>query len=111
MIWTFEEPYASYDDEDCYVFSGTMGSLSVPTMRPKTYARAEDCSWGKPFEVAVASLTRDDPLARQLEHVGAVVRGASLPLVMVRDGVANLRVTEAIARSAKTGQIVEIPTS
>lgn len=82
MGWTFEEPYASYDDEDCYVISGTMGSLSVPTMRLKTYARAEDRSWCKPFDLAVASLTRDDPLARQLEHFGAVVRGETLPLAV-----------------------------
>ena len=43
--------YPTYEDEDCYVIVGTNGSLSVPTMRLKTYPRPEDRSWWKPFEV------------------------------------------------------------
>ncbi len=60
--------YASYDDEDCYVMTGTNGSLSVPTMRLKTYPRAEDRSWWKEFEVGVVGMVRDDPLKHQIEH-------------------------------------------
>ena len=37
-----------------------------------------------------------------------VVRGEVPPLVTARDGLANLRVTEAIARAAKTGQAVDL---
>ena len=99
--------YASYADEDCYVVVGTFGSLSVPTMRLKTYERAEDRSWWKPFRESVVPMVREDPLARQIEHFGAVVRGEAAPLVPARDGLANLRVTEAIATAARTGQAVE----
>jgi predicted dehydrogenase len=99
--------YPSYDDEDCYVITGTNGSLSVPTMRLKTYPRPEDRSWWKPFDVGVVDLVRDDPIARQLEHFGAVIRGEADPLVSARDGLANLRVTEAIAEAARTGRVVE----
>jgi predicted dehydrogenase len=99
--------YASYADEDCYVITGTFGSLSVPTMHLKTYARAEDRSWWKPFESDVAGVVREDPLTLQMEHFGAVIRGEARPLVTVRDGLANLRVTEAIARAARTGRLVE----
>ncbi|MGE5087984.1 MAG: Gfo/Idh/MocA family protein [Candidatus Levyibacteriota bacterium] len=101
--------YASYPDEDCYVVMGTFGSLSIPTMRLKTYDRAEDRSWWKPFHASVAEMVRDDPLAHQLEHFGAVVRGEVPPRVSARDGLANLRVTEAIAMAAKSGQAIEIP--
>ena len=101
--------YPSYDDEDCYVVAGTHGCLSIPTMRLKTYPRAEDRSWWKPFEVGVVDLVRDDPLKRQLEHFGAVVRGEAQPLVSARDGLANLRITEAIAEAARTGRVVELP--
>ena len=53
-------------------------------------------------------MKREDPLHRQLEHFGAVIRGEAKPLVSVRDGVANLRVTEAIVEAAKRGSTVSI---
>jgi len=101
--------YASYDDEDCYVISGTSGSLSVPTMRIKTYARPEDRSWWKPFETGVVDMVRDDPLKLQLAHFCAVVRGQAQPLVSARDALANLRVTQAIAAAAASGTTIDIP--
>lgn len=100
--------YASYDDEDCYVISGTNGSLAIPTMRLKTYPRAEDRSWWKPFETSVVGLVRDDPLKLQLAHFCAVIRGQARPLVDARDGLANLRVTEAITAAAASGNTVDI---
>ena len=100
--------YASYDDEDCYVITGTIGSLSVPTMRLKTYARAEERSWWKPFEVGTVGLVREDPLDRQMAHFVQVIHGETAPRVTARDGLNNLRVTEAIARAASEGGIVEL---
>ena len=99
--------YSTYADEDCYVIAGTFGSLSIPTMRLKTYGRAEDRSWWKPFQLGVAELVRDDPLAHQIEHFGAVVRGEVTPIVSARDGLENLRITEAIVEAARTGRSVE----
>ena len=83
------EAYPAYADEDCYIVMGTMGSLSIPTMRLKTYDRVEDRYWWKPFRTSVVDMTRADPLARQLEHFGAVIRGEASPLVSARDGLAN----------------------
>jgi len=100
--------YPSYDDEDCYVISGTNGSLSVPTMRLKTYPRPEDRSWWKPFKQGVVGVVRDDPIKHQMEHFGAVIRGEAPPLVSAKDGLANLRVTEAIVQAARTGCTVEL---
>ena len=100
--------YTSYGDEDCYVISGTRGSLSVPTMRLKTYAHDEDRSWWKPFEVSSVTMVREDPLLRQIDHLCDVIQGRAAPLVTARDGLNNLRVTEAIARAADTGALVEI---
>jgi predicted dehydrogenase len=100
--------YPSYADEDCYVIAGTNGSLSVPTMRVKKYPRPEDRSWWKPFERSVVPMQREDPLRLQLEHFGAVIRGEARPLVTVRDGLANLRITEAIAEAAKSGSTVRL---
>ena len=100
--------YATYADEDCYVVSGTFGSLSVPTMRLKTYAHKEDRSWWKPFQVGVVDLVREDPLALQMAHFGEVVRHEASPLVTVHDGLMNQRVTQAIEEAARTGATVAL---
>lgn len=77
-------------------------------MRLKIYDKAEDRSWWKPFRMSVVDMVRDDPLVHQLEHFGAVVRGEAEPLVTARDGLANLRVTEAIVQAARTGQTIAL---
>ena len=102
------QAYPSYADEDCYVIAGTNGSLSVPSMRLKNYPRPEERSWWKPFDTTVVATEREDPLKLQLEHFGAVIRGQAEPLVSARDGLANLRVTEAIIAAAKSRRIVEL---
>jgi len=98
--------YATCPDEDCYVIAGTDGSLGVPTMRLKTYARREDRSWWKPFQASVVRVEQASPLERQLDHFCAVIRGEAQPLVTARDGLQDLRVTEAIIEAARTGHTV-----
>ena len=100
--------FPTYDDEDCYVVVGTFGSLGIPTMRLKTYAQRDDRSWWKPFDVGVADMVRDDPIKLQMEHFGAVIRGEAQPVVTARDGLQNLKVTEAIAEATKSGATVNI---
>ncbi|MCC6196683.1 MAG: Gfo/Idh/MocA family oxidoreductase [Burkholderiales bacterium] len=97
--------YASYD-EDAYTIVGTRGSLGVPTMRLALYERDADRSWFKPFTTRTEPLARADPLANQIEHFAAVIRGEAQPLVTCRDGLANLRVTDAIVEAARTGHAV-----
>jgi predicted dehydrogenase len=58
--------------------------------------------------MSVADMVRADPLVHQFEHFGAVVRGEVEPLVTARDGLANLRITEAIVHAAKSGQTVDL---
>jgi predicted dehydrogenase len=101
--------YPTYPDEDAYVVVGTDGSLAVPTMRLKYYGKKEDRSWWKPFEERAIAFERADPLAHQIEHFAAVIRGEAKPLVSGRDGLQNLRVTDAIAEAAKSGRVVEVP--
>ncbi|WP_133666169.1 hypothetical protein [Paraburkholderia sp. BL10I2N1] len=85
----------------------TFGSLSVPTMRLETCARAEERSWWRPFDVGVAQVARDDPLAQYIEHFDRVVRREAAPIVRVRDSLQNLRITEAIVEAARSGSIVD----
>src|SRR3954463_250347 len=76
--------YASYPDEDCYHVAGTTGSLSVPTMRLTVFPGTR--SWFEPFETSRVELDRSDPLANQIEHFAAVIRGEAKPICSGRDG-------------------------
>lgn len=100
--------FPSHADEDCYAISGTNGTLAVPSMRLKTYPAPGERSWWKPFETGVVGLVRADPIARQLAHFCDLVRGRVPPLVSARDGLENLRVTEAIAAAAASGSTVTL---
>ncbi|MDR1351456.1 MAG: response regulator, partial [Zoogloeaceae bacterium] len=87
--------YPTYPDEDCYTILGNRGSLAVPTMRLKYYKQDGDRSWYNPFRCETLYVERKDPLAEQIAHFAAVIRGEAEPLVSARDGLQNLRVTEA----------------
>ena len=98
--------YASYPDEDCYHITGTTGSLSVPTMRVRTFPGTR--SWYEPFDSSTASLDRSDPLANQVTHFAAVIRGEAEPICSGRDGLTTLKVVDAVIEAARTGQPVDV---
>jgi predicted dehydrogenase len=105
----FAKAHSSGDD--CYLVAGTFGSLAIPTMTLKRYPTEPDRSWHKALEATVVPLEAIDPLERQLAHFCAVIRGEAEPLVSASDGLQNLRIVDAIARSARNGAIVSIPSS
>lgn len=99
--------YDTAPDEDCYHVAGTRGSISVPTMRMRTY-RGE-ASWAEPSTVTTLDARWADPLDRQLEHFAQVVRGEAAPEVTARDGLQSLRVVQAVLEAARTGRPVDVP--
>jgi predicted dehydrogenase len=98
--------YPTYPDEDAYHIAGTAGSLSVPTMRMKVFPGAR--SWYEPYETSTASLERSDPLANQIEHFAAVVRGEAEPICSGREGLKTLQVVDAVLEAARTGRPVDV---
>lgn len=98
--------YPTYGDEDCYHLAGTAGSLSIPTMRLRTFAGKR--SWYEPFDTTVEAVERTDPLAGQVAHFAAVIRGETGPICTGRDGLATLRVIDALVESAGTGRPVDL---
>jgi predicted dehydrogenase len=98
--------YPSYADEDAYHISGTTGSLSVPTMRLKIFEGQR--SWWEPFTTSTENIERSDPLARQITHFAAVIRGEAHPICSGRDGLKTLQVVDAVVESARTGHRVDI---
>ncbi len=98
--------YPAYDDEDCYHITGTTGSLSVPTMRVRTFPGTR--SWWEPYESTVEPVDRSDPLAGQIEHFVAVIRDGAKPICSARDGLKALEVVDAVVEAARTGRPVDI---
>ena len=98
--------YPSYPDEDAYHIAGTTGSLSVPTMRLKVFGGTR--SWWEPFEISTVELERSDPLANQVKHFAAVIRGEAEPICSGRDGLKTLQVVDAVVESARTGRPVDL---
>lgn len=50
----------------------------------------------------------DDPLKAQIRHFCEMIRGGAEPAVPGREGLATLRVIEAIKTAAASGATVEI---
>lgn len=91
-------------DQPCYLFAGTKGSLAVPNMALWSYPG--DGGWYAPLnrsEVAVSPL---DPLVEQLRHFLTVIARHEAPLVPADDAMGTLAVIEAIKEAARTGQKV-----
>jgi predicted dehydrogenase len=101
-----DKRYERHADEDCYVIAGTRGSLGVPTMRLREY-RGE-ASWWAPLHGERLQPAERDPLAAQLDHFAAVVRGEAQPRVTVRDATRTLAVTLAIAQAARQAAPVRL---
>lgn len=100
--------YPTYPDEDCYNITGTRGALAFPTMRLKYHPEPEAPSWHVPFTEEVIPVVRADPLKRQLDNFLDVILGVAAPVVTAFDGMQNVKVAEAIRRSAETKTLVEL---
>ena len=98
--------YPTYADEDCYVISGTLGSLAIPTFRLNYYQNEDSASWWQPFEQEVFQIQRKDPLACQLDHFIDIIENKAFPRVSAKDGLRNLQITEAISQSAKNKKTI-----
>ena len=102
-----ENPAYPPTDQSAMMLAGTRGSLSVPDL--VWWNQGEGEAWWDPIHATRMPVAHGDPLVRQVEQFAAVARGEAPPLVSGRDGLAALRVVEAIHRSADTGRPVRVP--
>ncbi|WP_314954959.1 Gfo/Idh/MocA family oxidoreductase [Bradyrhizobium cosmicum] len=91
-------------DQPCYVFAGTEGSLSVPTMELWSYPQR--AGWHAPLSRNPVERAGADPLVEQLRHFLAVIAGREQPLVSVEDAMGTLAVVEAVGEAARTGHAI-----
>jgi predicted dehydrogenase len=91
-------------DQPCYLFAGTRGSLSVPNMELWSYPG--DDGWYAPLRRTEVAVSPFDPLVEQLRHFLAVIARREVPLVSVEDAMGTLAVVEAVKEAARTGQSI-----
>jgi predicted dehydrogenase len=91
-------------DQPCYLFAGTRGSLAVPTMELWSYPGER--GWYGPFGRSEVPAVRLDPLVEQLRHFLAVIANREAPLISVEDAMGTLAVVEAVKQAALTGERV-----
>lgn len=100
-----ENPAYPETGQACYRIGGDQGSLSIPD--GAIWSQEPPQSWWRPIaRRQIASPPAPDPIDLQLAHFLDVIRGRAAPLVTGRDGLAALRVVEAIKRASTTGERV-----
>ena len=92
---------------DCYLISGTEGSLSIPSLDLYSYGNKENSWWSEmdiePFEVFPV-----DPLLNQLHHFADIIEYNVDPIVSLEDGFKNLVVAHCIKQSSVLGRPIVV---
>jgi len=101
-----ENPMYPFAGENCFLISGTKGSLAVPTLEHWSYDGGG--AWTDPLKHQRLPVTLADPYARQLHHFAGVIRHEEAPVIDVAEGTRTLAATLAITQSAKTGRPVRV---
>jgi predicted dehydrogenase len=103
-----ENPAYPATSEACYQIAGTRGALSLPNLT--LWRNDGPRSWWNPISGTKIPFASEDPLIAQIRQFAAVIRGTEAPLVSGEDGLAILRVVEAVKRSARTATTVTLAT-
>ncbi|HVP87414.1 MAG TPA: Gfo/Idh/MocA family oxidoreductase [Casimicrobiaceae bacterium] len=105
-LTTGESPIYPQRSENCYLFAGTKGSLTVPKLELWRYSGEQ--SWTAPLEKETIEVAVEDPLTRQLRHFARVIRGEEAPRITGADATRTLAATLAVTESATCGRAVAL---
>ena len=101
--WEFtagENPSYSQTSESCYQIGGVKGSLAIPQL--DFWSHPSNPSWWTPIERERLSYTPEDPLGLQIANFCGVIRRTAEPVVSGREGLATLKVIDAVKRAAES---------
>jgi predicted dehydrogenase len=101
-----ENPAYPRQDQSCYQIGGTLGALSVPQL--EFWSNPGKRSWLEPLIRERIPFVPEDPLKLQIRHFCDVIRGQAAPIMPGREGLATLKVIEAVKDSARIGAIIAI---
>ncbi len=102
-----ENPFYPYQANDCYMITGTLGALSVPTLHHRWY-EVDKQSWGTAMTERYEPIKPADPYYEQMKNFAGVIRGTEKPVLDGRNGAKTLAATLAISLSSKTGAPVVV---
>lgn len=89
-----------------HFFSGTEGSLTLPTLEHWSYHAGK--SWFLPISCEALACERADPYLEQLHHLYRIIRHQESPLITAADGALTLRATLAIHEASRRAQSVTL---
>jgi predicted dehydrogenase len=101
-----ENPTYAQQDQFCYQIGGTHGSLTIPDL--ELWSNPGKRSWWEPLARQRIPFMPKDPLTVQIRHFCDVIRGEAAPIVSGHEGLATLRLIEAVKQSALTGAKIRI---
>ncbi|MCS6780058.1 MAG: Gfo/Idh/MocA family oxidoreductase [Geminicoccaceae bacterium] len=93
-----ENPWFPRAGEACYRIGGTRAALALPGL--ELWRHEGDRGWMAPLECLRRTVAEDDPLALELRHFCAVVRGEERPVLDAAGGLATLAATLAVLEAA-----------
>lgn len=100
-----------YHGENSLRVFGTKGSFGLPNMDFFDYL-PERQGWTEPLQRHHFEVGRPDPATATLEHFADLCRGReTMPRCTGEQGLATLKVVQALLESAETGRIVELERS
>ena len=101
-----ENPFYPHEAQNCYLITGTKGSLSVPTLERWWHEPGQ--GWGDPLTRRRIPVKPADAYIEQMRNFAAVIAGREKPVVSGEDGARTLAATMAITESAAKGLPVKI---
>lgn len=90
----------------CYLIAGSEGSLSIPSLERWHYEGRQ--GWWEPLLRESLAIAPVEPLAEQVRHFCAVIRGKEAPITDATDAARTLAVIEAVGEAARRGAPVTI---
>ncbi|HEY5796797.1 MAG TPA: Gfo/Idh/MocA family oxidoreductase [Bosea sp. (in: a-proteobacteria)] len=90
----------------CYLIAGSEGSLSIPSLERWHYEGRQ--GWWEPLLRESLAIAPVEPLAEQIRHFCAVIRGTEAPITDAIDAARTLAVIEAVGEAARLGAAVTI---
>lgn len=115
---TGENPVIPRTGRDVYRIFGTDGTLSVPDLRRSFYNSntGVEKSWNNELSEVTEKiqdwLSEEErskvPFELQVAHFVRVIRGAEKPVCSGEDGLAAVRVAEAVRRALRAGGVVDV---